>query len=330
MIKTENMISVALCTYNGEKYIEKQLNSILNQTLTVDEIVICDDCSSDKTITILNSFKEKYPSIFRIYSNPENLRSNKNFEKAISLCTGDFIFLSDQDDLWKPEKVETIIGVFNSNPSAEGVFSDAIFVDENDSEIHKEMSLWESVCFFDRQNDIPINLYESLLNLGNFLTGATLCIKKEVIPFCIPFQTVDTFIHDEWLAYVLSKRNTLFLTKEKLISYRLHSNQQLGVGKIKDARKKISKNEHHNKLILNIIPAKKFNDFKAKSRAYFYQYEKYYFLNEKYKNENYYEISESLKQKYLDAEIEMRKNNLILYLLRKYKDQRKNRRQIHK
>ncbi|WP_395067167.1 glycosyltransferase [Flavobacterium sp.] len=330
MTQSENKISVAVCTYNGERYLEKQLNSILNQTLSVNEIVVCDDCSSDKTIAILNLFKEKFPAIFKIYSNSENLRSNKNFEKAISLCTGDFIFLSDQDDLWKPEKVATIIDVFKSNPSAEGVFSDANFIDENDIEIHQEMSLWQSVCFFDRQNDIPINLYESLLYLGNFLTGATLCIRKEVLPFCIPFETIDSFIHDEWLAYVLSKRNTLFLTKEKLISYRLHSNQQLGVGKIKDARKKIIKNENHNKLILNIIPAIKFNDFKAKSRAYFYQYEKYFYLNEKYENDNYYEISETLKQKHLDAEIEMKKSNLILYLIRKYKDRRKKRRQIHK
>jgi len=330
MMKSENKISVAVCTYNGEKYLEKQLNSILNQTLSVDEIVVCDDCSSDKTIAILNSFKDKFPAIFRIYSNPENLRSNKNFEKAISLCTGDFIFISDQDDLWKPKKVETIIDVFKSNPSAEGVFSDADFIDENDMKIHQEMSLWQSVCFFERQNNIPINLYESLINIGNFLTGATLCIRKEVLPFCIPFETIDSFIHDEWLAYVLSKRNTLFLTKEKLISYRLHSNQQLGVGKIKNARKKIIKNEKHNKLILNIIPANKFNDFKAISRTYFYQYEKYYYLNEKYKNQNYYEISETLKQKHLNAEIEMKKSNLILYLIRKYNDLRKKRRQIHK
>ncbi len=330
MIKLENKISVAVCTYNGEKYIEKKLNSILNQTLSVDEIVVCDDCSSDKTIAILNSFKDKFPSIFRIYSNPENLRSNKNFEKAISLCTGDFIFISDQDDLWRPEKVATIINVFKSNPSAEGVFSDANFIDENDNEIYKEMSLWQSVCFFDRQNDIPINLYESLINIGNFLTGATLCLRKEVLPFCIPFETIDSFIHDEWLAYVLSKRNTLFLTKEKLISYRLHSNQQLGVGKIKNAKKKLIKNEKNNKIILNIIPAKNYYDFKAKSRAYFSQYEKYYFLNKKYENENYHEISETLKQKHLETEIEMKKSNLILYLIRKYKDQIKKRRQIHK
>jgi glycosyltransferase involved in cell wall biosynthesis len=330
MLKIENKISVALCTYNGEKYIEKQINSILNQTILVDEIVVCDDCSSDKTITILNSFKEQFPSVFRIYSNQENLRSNKNFEKAISLCTGDLIFLSDQDDLWKREKVAKTIVAFNSNPSAEGIFSDANFINENDTEIHKEMSLWESVCFFKEHNGVNINLYESLISIGNFLTGATLCIKREALQFCIPFQTIDTFIHDEWLAYVLSKRNTLFFSNEKLISYRLHSNQQLGVGKIKDAGKKTNKNKYHSKLILNIIPAKKFNDFKAKSRAYFYQYEKYYFLNKKYKNVNYYEISESLKQKHLEAEIEMKKKNLMLYFFRKYNDKRKNRRQIHK
>lgn len=330
MIKIEKKISVALCTYNGEKYIEKQLNSILNQTIPVDEIVVCDDCSNDKTISILNLYKDKYPSVFKIYSNPENLRSNKNFEKAITLCTGDFLFLSDQDDLWKPEKVAKTIAVFNANPSAQGVFSNADFIDSNDTKIHNEMSLWSSVCFFEKQNNQEVNLYNSLINMGNFLTGATLCILKKVVPFCIPFQTIDKlFIHDEWLAYVLSKRNTLFFSNEKLISYRLHSNQQLGVGKIKDARKKIVKNEYHNRIIMNIVQAKSFNDYKAKSRAYFYQYEKYYFLYKKYNDSNYFEISESLKQKHLLAEIEMKRSNLILYLFRKYKDKRKNRRQIH-
>jgi len=90
--------------------------------MSIDELVVCDDCSNDKTVEILNSYKEQFPSILKIYRNSENLRSNKNFEKAISLCTGNFIFLSDQDDYWKPEKVAKTIAVFDANPSAEGVF----------------------------------------------------------------------------------------------------------------------------------------------------------------------------------------------------------------
>ena len=102
-------ISVALCTYNGEKFLKKQIDSILSQTIKVDEIVVCDDRSQDGTHDILNGYQSQYPDVFRVFINDENLRSVKNFEKAISKCTGDLIFLSDQDDIWIPEKVEIFI-----------------------------------------------------------------------------------------------------------------------------------------------------------------------------------------------------------------------------
>ena len=110
-------ISVALCTYNGEKFINEQLDSILNQSKKIDEIIICDDCSTDNTIGILNKYYEQYPNIFKIYINRVNLKSVKNFEKAILLSSGDFIFLSDQDDIWVHNKVEKYIQYFNENPT---------------------------------------------------------------------------------------------------------------------------------------------------------------------------------------------------------------------
>ena len=107
--------SVALCTYNGEKYIKYQLDSILNQTVPIDEIIICDDGSTDSTISILNSYREQYPSIFKIHTNENNLRSVKNFEKAISLCSNEFIFLSDQDDIWADHKVKIHLDFFKKH-----------------------------------------------------------------------------------------------------------------------------------------------------------------------------------------------------------------------
>ena len=106
-------ISVALCTYNGEKYLHQQIDSILNQTVPVHEIVVCDDGSNDQTSKILTQYQTKFPEVFKIHFNTENLRSVKNFEKAISLCTGDIIFLSDQDDIWEENKVEVFIKYFD-------------------------------------------------------------------------------------------------------------------------------------------------------------------------------------------------------------------------
>jgi len=95
----KNTISVALCTYNGELYLREQLESILKQTFPPDEIIICDDGSTDTTIKILEEFRRKSFIPVKVYYNKENLGVSKNFEKAISLCSGDIIFLSDQDDV---------------------------------------------------------------------------------------------------------------------------------------------------------------------------------------------------------------------------------------
>jgi len=322
------MISVALCTYNGEKYIEKQLDSILNQTISVDEIVVCDDISSDNTVAILNKFKEKYPNLFSIHINVQNLKSNKNFEKAIHLCSGDYIFLSDQDDLWRNDKVEKTLEVFKNNPSAEGVFSNAQLIDDNDQILFDNISLWDSVYFFESKIIKPLDLHRLLLLKGNYLTGATLCIKKEVKEFCFPFQTLDKiFLHDEWFAYILSKRKTLFYSTENLISYRIHSNQQMGVGNIVKNAEKIKKSPKNMQIILGILKPKSFKDYKILTRTLFSQYEKYKelkmdtFLDSE-------EIEKKLLAYYFEADKQMKKANPILYFFRKWKDKKKGKRQI--
>ena len=114
-------LSVAMCTYNGEQHVNEQLESILKQTMTVDEIIICDDGSTDKTIQIIEQFQMNFPNIITLHRNSFNLGSNKNFEKAITLCSGDYIFLSDQDDIWKINKVEKIIQSFLDSPSLEAI-----------------------------------------------------------------------------------------------------------------------------------------------------------------------------------------------------------------
>ena len=96
--------SIALATYNGERYLQEQLNSFLHQTRLPDEIIACDDCSTDRTMDILESFAISALFAVYIYRNAINLGYTKNFERAISLCSGDVIFLSDQDDVWFPKR----------------------------------------------------------------------------------------------------------------------------------------------------------------------------------------------------------------------------------
>ena len=324
----KNKISVALCTYNGAKHIEQQINSILNQTISVDEIVICDDCSTDETVKILDNYNTNYPSLFKIHINEVNLKSNNNFEKAITLSSGDYIFLSDQDDIWKSDKVEKTLAIFEKNPNAEGVFSNADFIDGNGNLIYNNLTLWDFVCFFESTNYNPKNLYDLLINKGNYLTGATLCIKKEVKTFSIPFQTGEEFIHDEWLALQLANRKTLYNSTENLISYRIHENQQLGVGIINKTNKILKINLNYYNLIIGAKKPNSFRDYKSLTRAYFYQYEKYYKLYKKHMNPLFLEIKIKLLEKYLEADNNMKLFNPILYHFRKLKDKRKGKRQL--
>ena len=116
-------ISVAFIVYNGAKYMRTQLDSILAQTHNVDEIIICDDASSDATKEILEEYKKSCPDLFFLHYNNKNIGPTKNIEKAIQACTGDIILLADQDDYWESNKVETIVKWFEQNPTMNGVFT---------------------------------------------------------------------------------------------------------------------------------------------------------------------------------------------------------------
>ena len=136
-------ISVAMCTYNGQKYLEEQLNSIAVQSLLPIELVICDDGSADDTAEIVRQFSSTAPFPVHFFKNERNLGSTKNFEKAVSLCVGELIALSDQDDVWVPEKLARLAAVLAANPSVGGVFSNAQLIDGASRPL--ERLLWNEV-----------------------------------------------------------------------------------------------------------------------------------------------------------------------------------------
>lgn len=217
--------SVAMCTYNGEKYISKQLKSILNQTLQPDEVIICDDCSTDTTEKIIKNIISETSLIVKFIKNKKNLGSSKNFEKAISLCTGDIIFLSDQDDVWLPNKIKTITETFNKNKDVDFVFSNAYLTDENLNILKDD--LFKSLNF----NQKKINIIKSkkafnLLLKTNYATGATIAFKKSLLDVFLPLP--DIWVHDHYLAFVCSISKKIYPLKSKLIYYRQHNNQQIG------------------------------------------------------------------------------------------------------
>ncbi|MFT5276204.1 MAG: glycosyltransferase involved in cell wall biosynthesis, partial [Saprospiraceae bacterium] len=124
-------ISIALTTYNGAAYLQAQLNSYLVQERLPDELVVCDDVSTDETVTILEAFKKTAPFQVRVIINELNLGFTKNFEKALLNCSGDLVFLSDQDDVWYPEKILVVVKAFLQNPDKYLLIHDGDLVDEN-------------------------------------------------------------------------------------------------------------------------------------------------------------------------------------------------------
>ena len=123
-------VSIAMCTYNGAGFLQQQLDSLARQTRKPDEIIICDDVSSDNSVAIAQAFADQSGLKVRVHQNTQNLGYVKNFEKAISLCTQDIIFLCDQDDLWQPNKIEQMVGVFDAEPSVGLVLHDFCWIDE--------------------------------------------------------------------------------------------------------------------------------------------------------------------------------------------------------
>src|SRR5437879_6214343 len=123
-------LSIAMCTYNGARFLKEQLDSIASQTCSPDEVIVCDDHSSDGTVQVIERFASGAPFPVKLQVNETNLGSTKNFEKAIGLCQGEVIALADQDDVWSSIKLERLIAAFESDPNLGLVFSDAQLVDE--------------------------------------------------------------------------------------------------------------------------------------------------------------------------------------------------------
>ncbi|QKJ64405.1 glycosyltransferase family 2 protein [Flavobacterium sp. M31R6] len=260
-------LSVAMCTYNGDKFIASQLSSILEQTIPVDEIVICDDGSNDKTLEIISRIQQENPNKINLFRNPVNLGSTKNFEKAIDLCSGDYIFLADQDDIWKKDKVQKILDVFDQNPNAEGVFSNADLIDEN-SNLISSMTIWDTVFFLEKELPKPIDFFNVVSKNGNIVTGATLCIRKHVKDFITNFK--DDVLHDEKIATLLILRKSLYYSSENLISYRIHNKQQVGM---KNMYKLVHKNRM-KRIILDLEKPSSFLEYRHLSKKKYLKFHK--------------------------------------------------------
>ena len=219
-------ISVAMCTYNGADFLPAQLESILAQSRKPDQIVVCDDGSTDETRALLQKFEKASPDVILLRFNKKNLGSIKNFEQAIGLCNGDVIALSDQDDVWRPDKLQLIEDRFKKQ-STGLVFSDAELVEENLTPLNRRM--WNEVGFDEHKKKLlRSGRALEVLVTGWTVTGATMAFRAGFKNICLPVPDGIAMIHDGWIALTIAAVADVVALDEPLIQYRQHARQQIG------------------------------------------------------------------------------------------------------
>ncbi|MFI5057416.1 MAG: glycosyltransferase family 2 protein [Candidatus Acidiferrales bacterium] len=207
-------ISVALCTYNGARYLQTQLESIASQSQPPDELIICDDGPTDHTCEIIESFSEKRKGLVRFQRNLRRLGYTKNFEQAISLCKGDIIFLSDQDDVWLPKKMEKVNQVFAEEESCGLVAVDATVTDE-------ELRPKGTTLLRSRAGVLPDRRSFAHLYAQSFKYGCTLAFRASLRKILLPISS--HWGHDNWICFISSIFSKVVVIEEPLMLYRRHA-----------------------------------------------------------------------------------------------------------
>lgn len=231
-------ISVAICTFNGEKYISDQLNSLLNQSRVPDEIIISDDGSTDNSVKAISKIMSASVVPWQLSVNTETLGVTKNFEKALCLCSGDIIFTCDQDDVWLEEKIEKYISTFEENPDCQLLFSNAKLVDAQLDNLNQ--SLWESIKYFQQvECQLDSSQFADLLLKQNVITGATMAFRRQLLDRVIPIS--DRWLHDYWIGIIATLTGSVIGIPDQLILYRQHDKNVIGAKKAESFTSALSK-----------------------------------------------------------------------------------------
>ncbi|MEQ1837113.1 MAG: glycosyltransferase family 2 protein [Candidatus Nitrotoga sp.] len=215
------LISIVMATYNGEKYLRQQLDSILAQTYQHFELIAVDDASTDRTLSILNQYAALDNRI-HVFPAENNLGFVANFERGLRLARGEFIALSDQDDVFHKDKIEILLTVLRDQPNRDLVVSDLSLIDQDGNEIAPSMWLYQ------RLNPKQGKPFRRLLR-SNFATGCAMMLRRGLLNIALPFPP-DCLVHDWWLAVVSasSKAGGICLVSEQLTAYRQHGSNVIG------------------------------------------------------------------------------------------------------
>lgn len=237
-------IDVLLATYNGEKYLKEQIESILNQTYQNIRLIISDDCSKDNTRKILKEY-EKKDSRVKVYEQNENIGCIKNFEFLLKQVKNEIYMLSDQDDVWMLEKIEKTYEQLE-NEKADLVFTDLEVVDSQLQTIEPSFNDFMKLC-----RKIKKYIRTNKINyLYNCVTGCTVMSRKKWIDKILPLPTKSKYVlHDHWIGLIISLEGKLTYLPERYIKYRQHEDNEVGTEKISHQFKRL---EQVRELFINV------------------------------------------------------------------------------
>ena len=216
---TNTSVAVVVATYNGATYLLAQLESIALQTHKPAQIIIVDDASSDDTLRIANNFATEHPNVL-VVQNETRLGYIKNFEKGMLLATASYVALSDQDDIWVPHKLETLLANIGGQMLA---YSDSELIDSEGQLLNQKMSTIKNQLAY----HTPI-----MYAIGAWAPGHAMLFKKELIEKAAPFPTLVT--HDFWLGFVATCYGTVVYVNEPLVHYRQHAQNAIGADTTKN------------------------------------------------------------------------------------------------
>lgn len=211
-------VSVAMCTYNGEAFVGAQLESILKQSHPPDEVVVCDDGSSDQTVKIIQELVRAYPVPVRLIQNTKNLGAAKNHEKAINETCGDIIFPSDFDDCWFPDRIATTLPFFERNAAMVLVYCDAVLTDEKLNPVGKTV--------FSKRRALARGtaLAPEKLGRGILFNGPMMVFRSELKRFIVPFS--NQWSWDHWVGFLAYAFGEVGRIDRPLLYYRRHGNNR--------------------------------------------------------------------------------------------------------
>lgn len=221
-----NRINIILSTYNGEKYLKEQLDSILSQSFSDFKVLVRDDGSTDNTVAILKEYEKMYPNKISLIEDDEgNLRSTRSFMKLLEYSSDcEYVMFCDQDDVWLPEKIELTLKKIIEMEEEFGdipllVHTDLVVVDESLRIINNS--------FFNFQKIDPYRDSFNNLLMQNVITGCTVMINKDLVQKCLPIPD-GVIIHDWWAGLVASKFGKIGYLSQATIQYRQHRANVVG------------------------------------------------------------------------------------------------------